>query len=166
MALQFLPVMDAEDIMHVAAMAEEVFHEHYAAIITKEQIDYWVEEYQSVKAITEQIHRAECDYFILNDGEVNVGYFAIKIGQDKLFLNKLYVLKEHRGNGYGRQAYQFMKGLCEAMELKQIYLYMHKKNVQSIAIFEKFGFHKAESVINDIGNDFVMDVYKMQENLS
>lgn len=165
MAIQFLPVMDAEDAAHVAALADEVYHEYYAQSITKEQIDYMVEEYQSVNAIMDQIHKAEADYFILNDGEANVGYFAIKMESDRLFISKLYILREHRGKGYGKQAYQFLKGLCEAMELHQIYLYIHVKNVNTVSICERLGFYKAESFANDIGHGFVMDAYRMQEDL-
>ena len=165
MAITFLPVMDADDISQVASMADEVYHEHYAGIISNEQIDYMVKEYQSVEAITEQIHKAGIDYFILNNNECNVGYFAIKMEEDRIFISKLYVLKDFRNQGYAKQAYQCLKGLSEAMNLKHIYLYTHKKNVETIAVYEKLGLKKVESLVNDFGNGFVMDDYKMQEDL-
>lgn len=165
MAITFLPIIDAEGIERIAKMADEVWHEHYAGIISEEQIDYMVEKNQSVEAITEQIHKAGFDYFILNNGESNIGYFAIKIEGDNLLLSKFYVLKEYRHKGFGKQAYQFIKGLSEAMELKTITLYVNKKNVDSIAAYKNFGLRKTESLVNEIGNGFVMDDYKMQANL-
>ena len=165
MAITFLPVIDAEGIEQIAKMADVIWHEHYAGIISEEQINYMVEKNQSVEAITEQIHKAGFDYFILSDGESNIGYFSIKIEGDNLFLSKFYVLKEFRNKGFGKQAYQFIKGLSEAMELKTITLYVNKKNVDSIAAYESFGMRKAEAVVNDIGNGFVMDDYKMQADL-
>jgi len=51
------------------------------------------------------------------------------------------------------------------MDLKHIYLYTHKKNLETIAMYEKFGLKKVESLVNDFGNGFVMDDYKMQEDL-
>lgn len=165
MAITFLPVMDADDISQVASMADEVYHEHYVGIISKEQIDYMVEEYQSVEAITDQIHKAGVDYFILSNNGCNAGYFAIKMEEDRTFISKLYVLKQYRKNGYGKQAYQFVKGLSEAMDLKHIYLYTNKKNLETIKAYEKMGLKKVESLVNNCGNGFVMDDYKMQEDL-
>lgn len=165
MAITFLPVIDAEGIQEVAKMADEVWHEHYVGIISEEQIDYMVKEYQSVEAITEAIHKTGYDYFILNNGVSNIGYFAIKIEEDDLFISKFYVLKEFRKQGYAKQAFQFLKGLSEAMELKTISLFTHKKNADAIAVFKKFGMNKVGSVENDYSNGYIMDDYKMQAEL-
>ncbi|MBR3772330.1 MAG: GNAT family N-acetyltransferase [Clostridium sp.] len=165
MAIAFLPVIDAEGISNVAKMADEVYHEHYVDIISKEQIDYMVEHYQSVEAITEQIHKEGIDYFILNNEEADIGYFAIKIEEEHLFISKFYILKEYRKKGYGKQAYQFVKGLSEAMDLKYVFLYTHKKNEDSITAYEKLGMKKVESLVNDFGNGYVMDDYRMQVDL-
>lgn len=165
MAITFIPVTDTETIAQVAAMANEVYHEHYKDIIAKEQIDYMVQNYQSEEAIAEQIHKAGVDYFILNNAESNVGYFAIKLEENRTFISKLYVLKEYRKHGYGKEAYQFIKGLSEAMDQNQIYLYTHKKNADTISVYEKFGLKKVESLVNDFGNGYVMDDYKMQMDL-
>lgn len=165
MAITFLPVIDADGINEVARLADEIYHEHYTEIISKEQIDYMVKQYQSVDAIEQQIHKDGIDYFLLSNDEASIGYFAIKIEEDRLFISKFYILKEYRNNGYAKQAYQFLKGLSEAMDLKHIYLYTHKKNVNSIAVYEKFGMRKAESVVNDFGDGYVMDDYKMQADL-
>lgn len=165
MAITFLPVIDAESINEVAKLADEIYHEHYVGIISKEQIDYMVERYQSVDAITQQIHKEGIDYFILNNDEAAIGYFAIKMETDRLFISKFYILKEYRKKGYAKQAYQFLKGLSEAMDLKHIYLFTHKKNEDSIAVYEKFGMKKVDSVVNDFGDGYVMDDYKMQADL-
>lgn len=165
MAITFLPVSDKKGIQQVASLADEVYHEHYTGIISEEQIDYMVKNLQSVDAVSEQIHKAGIDYFILNNEETDVGYFAIKIEADSLFISKLYVLKQYRKLGYAKQAYQFLKGLGEAMDLRHIYLYTNKKNMESIKAYEKLGFQKVESLVTELGNGFVMDDYKMQEDL-
>lgn len=165
MGISYLPVIDDKSINEVAKLAGEIYHEHYMGIISKEQIDYMVEHYQSVDAIKQQIHNEGFDYFILNNDEASVGYFAIKMEADRLFISKFYILKEYRKKGYARQAYEFLKGLSEAMDLKHIYLYTHKKNEDSIAVYEKLGLQKVESLVNDFGDGYVMDDYKMQADL-
>ena len=41
----------------MAQLADEIWHEHYQNILSPEQIDYMVERYQSVQAITEQLEQ-------------------------------------------------------------------------------------------------------------
>lgn len=165
MAITFLPVSDVEGVKQVAAMADEVYHEHYKGILSEEQIDYMVEKFQSVEAVDEQIHKAGFDYFILKQDSTDVGYFATKMEEGCLFISKLYVLKQYRKQGYGKQAYQFIKGLSEAMDLKYIYLYTNKKNLETIEAYKKLGLKKVESLVTELGNGFVMDDYRMQAEL-
>lgn len=165
MAITFLPIIEEEGIKEVAKMADEVWHEHYAGIITEEQIDYIVKEYQSVEAITEAIHKTGYDYFILKNEGSDVGYFALKIEADALFISEFYVLKEYRKQGYAKQAFQFLKGLGEAMGVKKITLFTHKKNEDALTVYEKFGMKKVGSLVNDLGSGYVMDNYKMQAEL-
>ena len=165
MTITFLPVIDGEGIEEVAKMADEIWHEHYAGIIPKEGIDYIVKTYQSVEAITEAIHKDGYDYFSLNNGMSNIGYFAIKIEENDLFISKIYVLKQFRKQGYGKQTFQFLRGLSEAMGLKTMTLFVNQKNEDSIAVYEKLGMKKIGSVKNDFGDGFAFDDYKMQAEL-
>lgn len=165
MAATFVPVIDENGIVEVAKMADVIWHEHYAGIVENDGIDYIVEHYQSVEAITEAIHNNGYDYFKLGNGTSDVGYFAIKIEGDDLFISKLYVLKEFRKQGYGKQVFQFLKGLSEAMAIKTITLMVNQKNIDSIAVYETFGMKKIDSVQTDFGGGFICEDYKMQMTL-
>ena len=53
--LTFQTVHTPEAVEQVTALAEEIWTEHYAAILSVEQIRYMVDKYQSAPAIEEQL---------------------------------------------------------------------------------------------------------------
>lgn len=155
-----------EEIAEVSRLAADIWREHYGAIITTEQIDYMIELYQSVSAITDQIeHQGYMYYLIQNKENSIVGYMAVKEEQDKLFLSKFYVAKEHRGQGYASQALAFLEKLCKDRNLTHIWLTVNRNNTSSIAVYEKKEFLTIREEVADIGNGFVMDDYVMQKQI-
>ena len=93
------------------------------------------------------------------DGEI-IGYFAIcKKDDNTLFLSKLYLKKEYRGNGYARKAFEFIKELAKQKNCSMIWLTVNKRNDDSIAIYKKFGMEIIRSEVTDIGSGYVMDDY-------
>lgn len=53
------------DIRALAALATEIWHEYFTAIISKEQIDYMVEKFQSYPALKKQSRRRTTPIFWL-----------------------------------------------------------------------------------------------------
>src|SRR5689334_2676621 len=110
MKLMFTYVNTTEEIAEVAQLATEIWREYYVSIITIEQINYMIGKYQSVQAITDQIHNQGYEYyFIQHDGFSAVGYMSARQEEEKLFLSKFYIGKEHRGHGYASQAMAFLE---------------------------------------------------------
>ena len=56
---------------------------------------------------------------------------------------------------------RFIEQQAKIKQLKQIKLTVNKNNVDSLKFYEKVGFVKAEKILIDIGNGFVMDDYLM-----
>ncbi|MBU2590584.1 MAG: GNAT family N-acetyltransferase [Nitrospinae bacterium] len=82
-------------------------------------------------------------------------------------MSQIYIVHEERGNGYARQAINFIEeGLGRKMRLDKIRLTVNKNNINSIAAYLKMGFIKKDSVVTDIGNGFVMDDYIMEKRIS
>ena len=70
-------MLDAQ-IEVTAALANEIWHEFFPAILSAEQIDYMVEKFQSVRAMKEQIGSEGYKYFLLFRGRERVGYIAVR----------------------------------------------------------------------------------------
>jgi RimJ/RimL family protein N-acetyltransferase len=68
-----------------------------------------------------------------------------------------------RGKGYGGKTVEFLESLAREDGFKKITLTVNKYNSGSIKAYEKMGFKNVGSIVQDIGNGFVMDDYKMEK---
>ncbi|OWR27691.1 GNAT family N-acetyltransferase [Saccharibacillus sp. O23] len=165
MELTFPKVETHEDIAEVAMLAAAIWGEYYVALIGRDQVDYMVEKYQSLPAITAQIGHQGYEYYLLRRGSETVGYMGIKQEDGRLFLSKLYIDKRHRGKGYASHANAFLERLCADRGLDRIWLTVNRDNASSIAVYEKKGFRKVREQVADIGNGYVMDDFVMEKEI-
>ncbi|WP_028549676.1 GNAT family N-acetyltransferase [Paenibacillus sp. UNC451MF] len=164
MELVFTKV-ETEEVANLAQLASEIWYEYFVSIISKEQIDYMVEKFQSTNAITEQIQNQGYEYYFMNMSGKNIGYLGVKQEEGKLFLSKFYILKEHRGRGYASRAMEFLVDICQKRRLSTIWLTVNRYNDATIAVYEKKGFRTVRTQVADIGNGFVMDDYIMEKEI-
>ena len=85
--------------MEVNRLAGLIWHEAYRGIVSREQIAYMIERFQSVRAITEQLALEGYRYFLMEDEGRAVGYCGVQPRDGRLFLSKVYLLHEARGAG-------------------------------------------------------------------
>lgn len=165
MQVEFIPIKTQEQIEELAQLADKIWHEHFAAIISPEQIDYMVDVFQSYNAINEQLQRMGYSYYFVCVGDKNVGYFGIKQDGNKLFLSKLYIMKDYRGKGYASETFNYLEQMCREQQLKAIWLTVNRNNEIPIKVYEKKGFKTVSTQLADIGNGYVMDDYIMEKEL-
>lgn len=161
--IKMVEVKTDPQIESVAAMADEIWHEWFPSIISESQIDYMLEKFQSADAVTEQLKNGNYRYFIImNNGEY-IGYTAIRPDSDgRLFLSKIYIKKMHRGKGFGKAVFEFLKEFCTENNLHGIWLTVNKNNTDSINVYKKCGFKIIGEDVTDIGNGYVMDDFFFQ----
>lgn len=163
MCIEFTKVETGEQVERLADMADRVWHEYFTIILKPEQIDYMVDKFQSVPAIKEQMENGYVYYFIMAEGQY-AGYTGIhKEAQEKrLFLSKLYIMKEHRKKGFASAAFEFLKELCKKEGLRSIYLTVNRFNLETIEVYKAKGFRIMKEQVTSIGNGYVMDDYVME----
>jgi ribosomal protein S18 acetylase RimI-like enzyme len=151
----------------LASLARCIWTEHYTPIIGKAQVEYMLDKFQSANQILKDIEDNGYKYFIAYDGAKQVGYCAVRPYHDKggLFLSKLYVEKSMRGHGISRIMLNKIKSVAKFNGLGYIWLTVNKNNLKSIEIYKKLGFSIVDEMVTDIGNNYVMDDYKMQMNI-
>ncbi|MDF2906231.1 MAG: GCAxxG family protein [Herbinix sp.] len=164
-AVSFEPVNEEEQIKQVAGLAEEIWHEHYEAIIGKEQVDYMIEHFQSENAITEQIHHSDYEYFLIKSLGGYNGYLSYRKEEDAMFLSKIYLAKRFRGRGNARKAIEMLEQICGQENLNKIWLTVNRNNENSIHTYEGLGFKIKGTQVADIGGGFVMDDYIMEKTV-
>lgn len=183
-----------EKIRIVAILAGRIWNEHYSSILSKGQIAYMVDKFQSEQAISRQIMEQDYNYYLLrpttggssitsipsnafplcpvekNNGagksaENYAGYFALQPADGKLFLSKLYILKEFRGKGLSRKSLEFMETFARERNLASIWLTVNKYNTATIEIYKKMGFSIVRTQVAPIGGGYVMDDYVMEKQI-
>ncbi|MBP5760458.1 MAG: GNAT family N-acetyltransferase, partial [Verrucomicrobia bacterium] len=104
-------------------------------------------------------------YFLTFNGE-KVGYMAVRVEGDVLFLSKFYLKKEFRGKGIARVGMNYFEDFCRQRHLKKIYLHVNRKNLGVIKIYEKLGLKNVGAKVTEMGHGFVMDDYVMEKTIS
>ena len=152
------------DFEQIADLATVIWTDHYVPIVGAEQIVYMLEKFQSASAIAQQVQEG-VSYFMLRYGDAAAGYFSYYPKGESLFLSKLYVLSSFRGRGLAKMALAFITASAAALGCRSITLTVNKNNTGSIQAYEKMGFTKAEAIVMDIGQGYVMDDYLMEKHL-
>ena len=163
--IKITAVKGQKEISIVAALAEEIWNDHFVPIIGKAQVDYMLDKFQSESAISKQIDEGFEYYLLCIDGD-NSGYIGLvpDPAESTLMISKIYVKKNYRGFGVGSEALGFIEEICRKRGLKKIFLTVNKYNASTIQWYLKKGFIKAYSEVKDIGGGFVMDDYIMEKS--
>lgn len=163
----FIPATTS-DIPALQTLASQVWHDHYPGIITLEQIEYMLQMGYSTETITTEITQEAITWLkIIVDTDM-VGFAAFgaygKSGK-QVKLHKLYLSVTYHGQGIGTAALTEVERQATAKGATSIILNVNKNNSKAIASYQRNGYRIIESVVNDIGNGFVMDDYVMQKQL-
>lgn len=90
-------IESGSDIMEVNRLAGLIWHEAYRGIVSREQIAYMIERFQSVRAITEQLALEGYRYFLMEDEGRAVGYCGVQPRDGRLFLTTSCMRRGGRG---------------------------------------------------------------------
>lgn len=159
-----IKIAEEAELFTIEKNAAIIWNEHYGKILKKEQIDYMLSKFQSVGAMKAQIESGY-KYYVISDGAF-LGYIAIKKEDDRLFLSKLYLLREARGKGIAKKAFEFLISTAKENGLRSIYLTVNKNNLSSIEVYKHLGFKTIREEKADIGCGFYMDDYIMEYNVN
>lgn len=157
-------VNSEEQIERTVRLADEIWHQHFTPIIGAGQVEYMLGKFQNVEAMKRQMEQEGYTYLLALDRDEPVGYTGIKKETDRMFLSKLYVKEDHRGQGIGRLMFEEIQKRSEGLD--GIYLTVNKHNDVTIAIYRHMGFELIDSVVTDIGGGYVMDDYIFQFTMS
>ena len=154
---------DEELAQRISRLAQRIWHECYVDIIPPGQIDYMLNTYHSTEAILEEMADGY-EYQVLTEDGKDIGYCGYHIEGDSVYIGKLYLLKEYRGKGYGRKMFGIIDRYAKLNGIDREWLRVNKGN-PTVDIYKRAGFIIKESVVNDIGNGYVMDDYIMERSL-
>jgi len=156
-------VTKGSQIAIVEKLAREIWTEHYPPIIGKDQVRYMLDKFQSKDVISAQIKDEGFRYFLIEEEGGYIGYLGVQPKGEQLFLSKIYVRRSERGKGFGKKSVQFLEDLARRLNLRKISLTVNRNNISAVKAYEKMGFKNLGPVVQDIGNGFIMDDFRMEK---
>lgn len=159
--MKIIPAKTDASIRAIAALAEEIWREHFTDIIGESQVEYMVEKFQSYPALKQQIAEGY-EYFQIFSGDAFAGYTGVHEEKDALFLSKLYIHKDFRGQRLSSRTLHFLISLCKERKLSKIWLTCNKDNKNTLDVYHHMGFATVREQKADIGNGFFMDDYILE----
>ena len=154
---------DRELAERISVLADTIWHECYASVLEKGQIDYMLRTYHSADAMLREMSEGY-DFFVVTDGGKDAGYYSVHDEGGRLYISKVYLLKECRGRGLGKRMFSDIDSYAMEHGLHEEYLRVNKGN-PTVEIYKRSGFSITDTVTSDIGNGYVMDDYVMTKRL-
>lgn len=154
-----------EEIKTLEQLARDIWNEYFITLLSKQQIDYMLNKFLSKEAIQDQISNKNYHYYFIYHNNTVAGFIGIQIETEKLFLSKLYLKKEFRGQKLASKAFDFIESLAKQLNKSSIYLTVNKYNTHTIEVYKHRGFNVILDQISDIGHGYVMDDYVMEKCL-
>ena len=160
----FIAVQGEKMIETVEDLAREIWNEYFVPMIGQKAVDFILSRFQSKDAIVRQIKEGY-HYYLIRENHQAIGYFAVQTREEdkELFLSKLYLKLEKRGKGYGRKVIRFLENMAREKDLDRITLTVYPKNTNAMRIYEKIGFKMIGPILRDLGNDLIVEDYKMEK---
>lgn len=149
----------------IEKLANIILHEVYDPIIPAEHTRYFLERFQSEKAIENQVKKENYQYYLLQYKNENVGYLGIQKLDKKLILSKLYILKAFRGLKIGKSALNYIHQYATENHIDNIELIVNQQNQNTVEIYQKNGFKIIDSITNSFPNGHSVNDYKMEKKL-
>ena len=144
-----------------AQLAHSIWNDYYVPIIGQEQVNYMLDTFQSVPAITKQLKEGY-HYFLAYSDDQALGYTAVVNNDNRLMLSKLYVSEATRGMGLGTALLHQCKEVALEQSCTTIWLTVNRYNNSSISWYQNKGFKIVDEKKQDIGKGYVMDDYILE----
>ena len=86
--------------------------------------------------------------WLIRLSEMTIGYvvltlgFSLTHGGRDAFIDELYLRAEHRGQGIGRSALEFVEGVCRSLGAQALHLEVRRDNTNAQALYRRFGFEE------------------------
>ena len=151
----------------MCALAAEIWHAHYPAIISVAQIEYMLAQRYDPAIVRDELRRGDLWWDQLLVGGRMTGFSSyFRTGNaNEMKLDKLYVHHDHHRRGYGGMLLDRVVTIARAYGCETLVLAVNKSNRNAICVYEKHGFEITGKVVKDIGGGFVMDDYLMTRHV-
>lgn len=151
------------DVPLLRDLAQRIWREYYPAIIGTEQVEYMLGRMYSPETIERELDEGVLWEVAMLDADA-VGFLSVTPGAHAK-LNKLYLLPELHGRGYGAAMIEHACAVARDGGATALHLQVNKRNERALRAYERAGFRRVKEAVFDIGGGFVMDDYVLARAL-
>ena len=160
-----------KDIEILQKIMCKTFTDTYRAMNTSEDMENYLMKYFNELQLRKDITELNCEYYLLYHGDNLVGYIKINESPDQsdinendsLELERIYVIEEYKGKGFGRSLIEFATNKAVEKNKEYVWLGVWDKNYNAISFYEKMGFIIDGTHIFILGenvqSDYIMKKY-------
>ena len=149
------------DINTIHQLAAAIWAPTYSGILSQEQIDYMFEVIYAKDQLAKQLQEGQT-YLLMFEGEKAIGFAAYSVKDEPAAtykLNKIYLLPEAQGKGYGIALLKEVEDVVQRHGAKILDLNVNRHNKAKL-FYERCGYHVHLQEDIPIGpfwmNDYVM----------
>lgn len=160
------------DVTLIRSLADGVWQETYASILSPRQIEYMFDMMYSHESLTAQMRDKHHHFIIVYRHDTPCAYISIEpLGEGRYNFQKIYARREVHGQGVGR--YLIEQGVewvrRQEHELHNsgnivVELFVNRAN-PAVDFYKHMGFEIVDTRDFDIGNNFFMNDYIMQRSI-
>lgn len=151
------------DINVIQQLARASWEVAYAAILSKDQLEYMLEMMYSEDVIRGHFQKPNYHYHLIFEDDKALGFVGFEHhAEDKTTkLHRIYLIPEAKGKGAGKLGLNLVKNQAEKAGDSRIILTVNKHN-SAKDFYESQGYKIYGEGVFDVGNGYVMDDYLME----
>lgn len=150
-----------EDAEKIKNISEKTFYETFSNENTKEDIENYLRENFSYEQVESELKNNNSRFYIVMYNEELAAYMKLNFDKaqsekehnNTIEVQRIYVLKEYKGNHIGKGLIQKAIDIGRDNHLKYIWLGVWENNINAIKFYEKLGFKKFDTHIFKLGED-------------
>lgn len=146
MKATYKQVTKASYIRTVSALAYEIWSECYSRALPGRQLKLALEQYQSADAIDQAVGEG-VNYFLIQAGSKDAGYFAFHVTAGAVVIDHIYLKKEWRTRGLGRDILTYCEKLAGGENLSTVSLTVPQKCQDTVTFFKHRGYRPGGEVL-------------------
>ena len=161
-----------DDIPRLRQMAEITYRATFGPVNTQKDMDDYINTAFSAQKLESEILNPASAFYLGLEVQQPVGYIKLNLApaqteindEDCMELERIYVLPEQQGYGYGQQLLQKAIDMAEEQQKAYIWLGVWEKNEKAIGFYQKNGFYRFGQHLFCLGQDAQTD-YLMRKDL-
>ena len=156
----------SDAIPEIQGMADVVFRQTYADILSPEQMEYMMDWMYSTDSLREQVGGKGKYFFIAEADSIPAGYVSFEFekelpdGRNLYHLQKLYVMPGYQHSGLGKALVEFVRDFLSELEPTGCRVELNvNRNNSAVGFYEHLGMVRDRAGDFPIGNGYYMNDY-------